>query len=124
MAAKRQRKAPPGTPKYHRLTAEERITIQALRKEGCSIRHIANRIGCAPSSVSRELRRNAGRKGCRAKKAKAEFRVRAKAQSRHKLAPEMRGYIKDRMSGGWTPGQIGGRGRHDGVPTVSRETIY
>lgn len=46
MATKGLRKAPPGAPKYHRLTEEKRIIIETLRKEGCSKRHMAERVGC------------------------------------------------------------------------------
>lgn len=38
MATKERRKAPPGAPKYHRLTEGKRILIETLRKEGCSNR--------------------------------------------------------------------------------------
>ena len=48
MATKERRKTPPGAPKYHRLTDEKRIIIEALRKEGCSKKHIAERVGCPP----------------------------------------------------------------------------
>ena len=125
MAAKRLRKAPPGAPKYHRLTVENRIIIQTLRKEGRSRRYIAERIGCSPSSVSRELGRNKSRKGYRPKKAqaKADWRARQKAAARRKTTQEMWGYAKARMSEGWTPEQIEGRCRRDGIPMVSRETI-
>ena len=126
MAAKRQRKAPPGAPKYHRLTEEKRIIIQTLRKEGLSLRYIAEKIGSCPSSVSRELSRNKSRKGYRAKKAqaKADYRVRQKAAARRKLTPEMWERAKAKMSEGWTPEQIEGRFRRDGIPTASRETLY
>ena len=49
MATKERRKTPPGAPKYHRLTDEKRIIIEALRKEGCSKKHIAERVGCHPT---------------------------------------------------------------------------
>lgn len=126
MAAKERRKAPPGAPKYHRLTAEDRIIIQTLRKEGRSRRYIAGRLGCAPSTVSRELTRNKGRKGYRAKKAqsKADRRARRKAAARRKLTPEMWEHVKARMRECWTPGQIAGRCKRDGIPTVCGETIY
>ena len=126
MAAKKQRKAPPGAPKYHRLTVEKRIIIQTLRKEGRSRRYIAERLGCHPSSVSRELRRNKSRKGYRPKKAqsKADWRARQKAAARHKLTPEMWEQIKAKMREGWTPEQIAGRCGRDGIPMVSKETIY
>jgi len=126
MAAKERRKAPPGAPKYHRLTVENRIIIQTLRKEGRSIRRIAARLGCHPSSVSRELRRNRSRKGYRPKKAqaKADRRARLKAAARRKVTQGMWEYAKARMSEGWTPEQVEGRCRRDGVPMASRETIY
>ena len=126
MAAKRRRKAPPGAPKYHRLTGEERIIIETLRKERRSRRYIAERLGCAPSTVTRELNRNASKKGYRHKKAqgKAERRVKEKAEARHKMTPEMWEFIKAKMRDGWTPEQIEGRCRRDGIPMVSRETIY
>jgi len=41
------------------LSQEERIEIADLRHAGLSIRQIAHRLGRAPSTVSRELRRNA-----------------------------------------------------------------
>jgi IS30 family transposase len=39
------------------LSQDERIEIADLRHAGLSIRQIANRLGRAPSTVSRELRR-------------------------------------------------------------------
>ena len=65
MATKKLRKAPPGVPKYHRLTEEKRIIIETLRKEGCSKKHIAKRAGCHPTTVWRELKRNVSKKGYR-----------------------------------------------------------
>ena len=119
-------KSPPGAPRYHRLTVEKRIIIWTLRKEGRSLRHIAGGLGCAPSTVSRELARNRGPKGYRAKKAqaRADWRARRKAAARRKLTPEMWDLVKARMSEGWTPEQIAGRCGRDGVPMVCRETIY
>jgi transposase, IS30 family len=41
------------------LSQDERIQIADLRQAGMSIRQVADRLGRAPSTVSRELRRNA-----------------------------------------------------------------
>jgi len=41
------------------LSVQERIEIADLRREGLAIREIARRLGRSPSTVSRELRRNA-----------------------------------------------------------------
>ena len=49
----------------HRLTNENRIIIWTLKKEGKSGTHIAARIGCSVSTISRELDRNKGKKGYR-----------------------------------------------------------
>lgn len=43
------------------LSEEERINIADLRRSGLSIRKIADQLGRAPSTVSRELRRNSRR---------------------------------------------------------------
>jgi len=50
---------------YHHLTQEERYQIYAFRKAAFSIRAIADQLGRAPSTVSRELRRNINRRGYR-----------------------------------------------------------
>lgn len=48
------------------LTAEDRGAIQALRKEGYGVRAIARNIGCAPGTITYELRRGTPeRKGSR-----------------------------------------------------------
>jgi transposase len=41
------------------LSVDERIEIADLRRAGTAVREIARRLGRAPSTVSRELRRNA-----------------------------------------------------------------
>src|SRR5262249_58638836 len=47
------------------LSQDERIEIADLRHAGLSIRQIAERLGRAPSTISRELRRNATAGGYR-----------------------------------------------------------
>ncbi len=41
------------------LSQDERVEIASLRQAGLSIRQVADRLGRAPSTISRELRRNA-----------------------------------------------------------------
>jgi IS30 family transposase len=43
---------------YHELSIEERVTIQLGLAQGFSQRRIARLINRAPSTISRELRRN------------------------------------------------------------------
>ena len=126
MDAKTQRGTPPGGPGYHRLTGEYRIKIETLRKEGLSVRATAQRLGCAPSTVSRELKRNKGKRGYRAKKAqsRADYRARAKAERRRKITPEMWADAKARLAEGWTFEVISGRAKKEKRPTVGKETFY
>ena len=44
---------------YHQLSREERYTIARCRAHAMSIRAIALVLGRAPSTISREVRRNA-----------------------------------------------------------------
>ena len=91
MDMKTSKRIPPGTPKYHRLTSENRIIIWTLKKEGKSETYIAARIGCSVSTISRELDRNKGKKGYRHRKAQgmARHRIAVKAAKRRGGTPPM-----------------------------------
>ena len=54
---------------YRHLQYDERCQIRALHQEGVSISEIARQLGRHKSTVSRELRRNAGKAGYRHKQA-------------------------------------------------------
>jgi IS30 family transposase len=54
---------------YKHLTEEERYQIDDLRREGFNQAEIARNMGRSPSTLSRELRRNAGERGWRPKQA-------------------------------------------------------
>ena len=124
MDTKTKRRTPPGEPAYHRLTDEKRTIIETLRKEGRSLSYIAERIGCNKSTVSKEIKRNKGKRGYRHKKAQgmARSRVAAKAAKRRKFTPEMWDYaITHLREDGWTFEQSCGRARRDGIPMVCKE---
>ena len=70
------------------LSQDERVTVADLQQAGLSIRQIAAQLGRAPSTVSRELRRNAtqarGYRPFEARRAAAARRARAHpAADRH-----------------------------------------
>ena len=44
---------------YEHLTAEERATLMVMQADGCSQRAVARSLGRSPSTVCRELARNA-----------------------------------------------------------------
>ena len=46
---------------YTQITAEERYMVVLMRKQGDTCREIARMLGRAPSTISREVRRNVWR---------------------------------------------------------------
>ena len=124
---------PPGTTYSDRyLDREERYEIARLRESGCSIREVARRTGRAPSTVSRELARNAApRTGTyqpeRAHRLAWERQRRPKPS---KLArnPVLRAEVQQLLDRRYSPQQASGRLKmlhpDDPAMRVSHETIY
>lgn len=113
------------------LTFREREEIAVMRAQGLSVREMSRRLGRAPSTVSRELRRNADRRSLyRAMTAHARAHDRAARPKIAKLASneKLRREVQKRLTNKLSPGQIAGRLRKD-FPNdpemwVSHETIY
>jgi len=118
--------------KYEQLSAEERATIMVMRGEGSSLRAIARKLARAPSSISRELRRNgeetreyeARRAGLLARRRRFQPRRVSKLAPHTVLFSVVAHYLRE----GWSPEQIAGTLKrvwpHDRERTVSHETIY
>src|SRR5271167_4170834 len=87
------------------LSFAEREEIAVLRAQTCGVREIARRIGRSPSTVSRELRRNAATRGghleYRASTAQWHADRSARRPKPAKLAvnAELRRYVQERLSG-------------------------
>jgi transposase, IS30 family len=87
------------------LSFGEREEIALLRAGGCGVREIARQLGRSPSTISRELRRNAATRGgsleYRASAAQWHADRRARRPKPAKLAvnAELRRYVQDRLSG-------------------------
>jgi IS30 family transposase len=87
------------------LSFAEREEIAISRAQGAGVREIARQVGRSPSTISRELRRNAatrsGGLGYRATTAQWHADQRAKRPKPAKLAVsvELRAYVQDRLSG-------------------------
>lgn len=76
---------------YTRMTKEERTLIYRWRQEGVGINEMARRLDRAPSSISREFRRNTGFCGYRPRQAQAVAEPRAKRASPRRLRSRKRG---------------------------------
>ena len=87
------------------LSFAEREEIAILLARGSGVREIARQLGRAPSTISRELQRNAairtGRPEYRASTAQTHADRRARRPKPAKLAvnPELRRYVQDRLAG-------------------------
>ena len=110
---------------YSHLTIEERECLMLSHERGDSIRQIAKKLGRAPSTISRELRRNPD--PYRAVSAQKNYKRRRKACVRskvlhnlelHKMVHFLLGYLW------WSPEQISNRFREEGTANISTSTIY
>ena len=112
------------------LSLAEREEISRRVAAGHSIRSIASFLGRAPSTISRELTRNGGRRSYRANVADRAAWNRAKRPKRCKLAenPALAHIVAEKLQLNWSPRQIAGwlkRGYPDDESLqVSHETIY
>jgi IS30 family transposase len=112
------------------LTLAEREEISRAMAEGQSIRSIAARLGRAPSTVSREIKRNAGQAAYRASEADNAAWDRALRPKRCRLAEDraLARIVADKLRLLWSPEQIAGWLKHtyprDQSHRVSHETIY
>ena len=130
---------------YEQLSPEERGVIMTMSRQGSSARAIARELGRAPSTITRELRRNGhqpangrvliGRPrlrpgydavvaGLRAQRVRKLGRPPRKLHTRSVLWNEVRTLLQQC----WSPDQIAGKLRreHPGRPQLqaSHETIY
>jgi IS30 family transposase len=112
------------------LTLAEREEISRGIAIGLSIRAIATQLGRAPSTVSREINRNGGRRCYRANQADEAAWERAERAKTCKLAqnPVLARIVAEKLIDWWSPRQIAGwlKRTHpdDETMQVSHETIY
>ena len=115
---------------YHHLTRDQRCQIYALKaikfKGGIPQAEIAREVGVSASTVSRELKRNGGKKGYRYVQAQnwtKERRSKASQQIK-KFTEPVKQAVEDALKSGWSPEQIEGRFKLENKPCVSHEWIY
>jgi IS30 family transposase len=112
------------------LRLGKREEISRALAEGQSIRSIAARLGRAPSTVSREIRRNGGAENYRAVLADEAAWKRALRPKRCRLAENrsLAKLVTGKLRQSWSPQQIAGWLKHtypsDQSRQVSHETIY
>src|SRR5215216_2362041 len=117
---------------YDQLSLEERIEIYRLHAGGKSQKSIAASLGRSPSTISRELRRNAKPSklwpgGYRPARAQQLAERRRRWDCRFKLArqTDLRNRVRKSLAMGHSPEQIAGRlALEHGRVIISHESIY
>jgi len=112
--------------RYQQLSLDDRCAIARLQASGSSIRQIAAALDRAPSTISRELKRNSGRSvGYKPGYAQEQAKARRWAGSRLEREPDLRRAVLERLASGWSPEQVAGRlARERGRKLISYESIY
>lgn len=115
--------------RYHQITPDERYRLAALRTQHppLSNAEIARRLGRHPSTVSRELTRNAAMHDGAYRPTKAQERTngrRSRTRRGSTFTARQWMFVEGLLSEGWSPEQISGRLRRDGILLISHETIY
>lgn len=113
--------------KYRQITPGERYTLGALHRQGLKQADIARHMGRAPSTVSREIRRNSARFDGAYRPEKACERTNGRRsrsrRNRHFTAADfvlVELLLKEKFS----PEQVSGYLRALGLLRISHETIY
>ena len=111
---------------YTHITLEDRCQMAHLHATGHSLRQIAAALDRAPSTVARELTRNASTtQGYQPGYADQQARARRWQGSKLDRDSTLRATVLARLQHGWSPQQVAGRlAREHHQPVISHETIY
>lgn len=111
---------------YSHLTVEQRYVIERLLPLGHTYDEIGAIIGRDPTTIGREVRRNAVGGTYRADDAQiaADHRRSRASQTLHRFTDAVRQSVEEQLREQWSPEQISNRMHEEGKPTVSHERIY
>jgi len=90
---------------YAQLTQRQRCQIFALLKIGHLQTEIAKAIGVHKSTISREIRRNRGRRGYRPKQAH-QYAIARRDKAKSRITDEDWELIEELISLDWSPEQV------------------
>jgi transposase, IS30 family len=100
--------------------------LSALRKQGCTQAEIARQLDRHRSTISRELRRNCSRWDGHYRPSKAIEKTagrRSRSRRNHRFGKREFSQVVELLRQNWSPEQISGRLKRDGLLSISHETI-
>ena len=112
--------------KYRQITSGERYAIGALRRRGLSARQIAAELGRAHTTIAREIARNSCKDGGY-RPFKASQRTngrRSRSRRNTRISPETWATVERYLRLDWSPEQVAGFLRVEGILRISHESIY
>lgn len=113
---------------YTQVTPEERFALSLLRRQGLGVRAIARMLHRAPSTISREMRRNVWREDGRSYlpgRAQSYTNHRRRISRRNtQFTAENWAAVETRLRQNWSPEQIVGWFARFLILAISHETIY
>jgi IS30 family transposase len=108
---------------YKQLTCKQRYQIYVLLQVQQTQNEIAKMVGIHTSTVSRELRRNRGRRGYRPKQAH-RLALSRRNKTKKSITEDTWKQIEGLIRIEWSPEQISGRMTLQGDRSISHEWIY
>lgn len=109
---------------YKQLTCEQRYAIKILKEKDCLQKDITEAIGVKRSTISRELKRNSGKRGYRPKQAQRKAEERRREKSPPRIGKDIWDKVTTHLKEDWSPEQISGRLKETEAIRISHEWIY
>lgn len=109
------------------ITKEQRYTISVMNQQNHSQKAIAAAIGKCKSVVSRELKRNSDKRNNEYKHELAQKKYNERLATKPKiikLTAAVKAFIGEKLSIKYSPEQIAGFAKKEGIICVSHERIY
>jgi len=108
---------------YTQLAQVQRYQISALLRIGHRQTEIAETIGVHKATISREIRRNRGKRGYRPKQAH-QFAIARRGKAESRITDEDWGLIEELICLDWSPAQISDQFGKEQRLKISHEWIY
>jgi len=109
---------------YTQLTQEQRYVIKVMNQAGHTQKMTARFIGVHPSTISRELNRNQGKRGYRYKQAHQLALDRRQSKAKISIDTGTWSFIESLIREEWRPEQISGWIAENMAYSISHEHIY